>query len=83
MIILKDRQMHRNTIRRAQMVRDIVEEHYQPERHDRCKLWVYRNMIQKVYPISVRTFRRYMGEYARQEYEDTQLELFNNDDNGT
>lgn len=49
-----------NTIRRAQLVREMLEAHYQPGRQDRCKLWVLRNVIRKTYPISDSTFFRYL-----------------------
>ncbi len=57
--------MYKNTIHRAIKVAEIVNEHYEPERLDRCKLWVYRNYVNKIYPMSERTFFR-MLKIAKQ-----------------
>ena len=53
--------MHKHVLLRAKIVQDIVKEHYQPERQDRCKLWVYRNMVYPKYPMSERTFFYYLS----------------------
>lgn len=50
-----------NTIKRAKLVQELVQLHYEPGRHDRCFLWVYRNYVVHKYPMSERTFWRYMG----------------------
>lgn len=53
--------MHKHVLKRAKIIQDIVKEHYQPERQDRCKLWVFRNIIYKQYPMSERTFFNYLA----------------------
>jgi hypothetical protein len=49
-----------NTLRKAQMIRRLVDQHYEPGRHDRNRKWVYRNIVVKAYPMSLTTFWRYM-----------------------
>lgn len=49
-----------NTILRAKIVYDIAMSYYKPGRQDRCLLWVYRDKVSKIYPISVATFWRYL-----------------------
>jgi len=51
----------KSTVERARIIRAIVEEHYEEGRQDRCKLWVYRNVIRKQYPMSERTFFRLLS----------------------
>jgi len=53
--------MHNNTLLRARRIKEIVDANYEPGRHDRCKLWIYRNIINKKYPISISTFFRYLN----------------------
>jgi hypothetical protein len=61
---------NKNIIQRAAMVLGLVHQYYQPERHDRCKRWIFRNIIVKQYPMSERTFWRYISmqenEYSNQ-----------------
>lgn len=47
-----------NTLLRAKMVQDLTAQHYEPGRHDRCKRWVFKHVVIKVYPMSERTFFR-------------------------
>jgi hypothetical protein len=54
--------MHKNTIERRRLVRELVARHYEPGRQDRCKLWVYRYHVRREYPMSERTFYRYLGD---------------------
>ena len=49
-----------NTMRKARMIRQLVDEHYEPGRQDRNRKWVYRNIVVKIYPMSLTTFWRYM-----------------------
>jgi len=49
------------TIEKAREIQNIVAQHYIPGCHDRCKLWVYRNIVKKIYPMSDRTFFRYLA----------------------
>lgn len=51
----------KNMIRRAKLVQKMTDEHYEPGRHDRCKKWVFVHVVSKVYPMSERTFYRYLG----------------------
>lgn len=55
------RTLEDNTRERAKKVRDIVAKHYEAGRQDRCKRWVYLHIVRKIYPISERTFYRYLG----------------------
>lgn len=50
----------RNHELKALLVREIVEKHYEPGRQDRCRRWVFRNHVVKIYPMSERTFWRYL-----------------------
>jgi len=49
-----------NIQKRIENVRRIVEENYEPGNQNRCKLQVYRSIIMKIYPMSERTFWRYV-----------------------
>jgi len=53
--------MNQSTIEKAKLVQAIVKLHYQPERQDRCKTWVYRTHVNKINPMSERTFWRLMN----------------------
>ena len=52
--------MHKSTRKKAELIQKMVADNYLPERHDRCKLWVYRNHVRRVIPMSERTFWRYV-----------------------
>lgn len=52
--------INENTLKKALMIRAMVEAHYEPGRQDRNRRWVFRHVVLKVYPISERTFWRYM-----------------------
>jgi hypothetical protein len=49
-----------NLLKRAEKVQRIVDEHYEPGNQSKCKLQVYRKHVVPVYPMSERTFWRYM-----------------------
>lgn len=70
----------KSTIERARIIRDLVEQYYEEGRQDRCKLWVYRNVARRYYPMSERTFWRYMGIAGKagedKKGDGNQLELF-------
>lgn len=51
----------RNTMEKARKIQELTAQHYEPGRQDRCKLWVYRNIVNKIYPMSDRTFFRYLA----------------------
>ena len=55
--------MHANVIRRAMLVKRIVDEHYEPHSHAGSMYDIFLNHVRKVYPMGVATFRRYM-KYA-------------------
>lgn len=57
----KEVAMYVSTIKRAEKIQSIVKEHYEPGRQDRCKLWVYRTYIFKMFGISQRTFFYYLS----------------------
>ncbi|MDR1543808.1 MAG: hypothetical protein LBS50_05260 [Prevotellaceae bacterium] len=59
--------LNKNIIERAKIVSDLLEQNYQSGRHDRCKLWVYRNIIYKKIPISQRTFFYYLKIHKQME----------------
>ncbi len=69
-----------STYTRALEIQRLVAEHYQPERQDRCKSWVYRNKIKDKYKICERTFWRYLAVKPKKDEEqnadDRQLSLF-------
>lgn len=54
--------MNDNVKRRSEIVRRLVEDNYEAGRQDRCKSWVYRHIVRKSYPMSERTFWRYLRE---------------------
>ncbi|NMA73135.1 MAG: hypothetical protein GX963_03040 [Bacteroidales bacterium] len=53
--------MNENTLNKIKIVADIVKQHYEPGRQDRCLKWCYSNIVKKLYPMSERTFWRYMA----------------------
>ena len=70
---------HKSTKLSAARVKEIILVNYEPGRQDRCKLWVYRNIIKPQTGISERTFWRYQKEIEaeQQEQDDPkQLKLF-------
>jgi hypothetical protein len=71
---------NKNTIEKAQKVQEIVRQHYEPGRQDRCKLWVFRNIVIKTSPMSESTFFRYLSierePEQKQTQDDRRLKLF-------
>ncbi len=64
--------MYRSTKERAQAVRELFRQWYEPGRQDRCKRWVWRTKILPEFGISLRTFCRYLGfseDEVRAEYD--------------
>jgi hypothetical protein len=57
---------NKNTIERAKIVSELLNKNYQEGRHDRCKSWVYKNVVYKQIPISKRTFFSYLKINAEQ-----------------
>lgn len=52
---------HRNTLKRVELVCDIVNAHYEPGRRDRCYKEVWRRYVYPIYPMCYRTFLNYIG----------------------
>ncbi len=48
--------MYLSTAKKAAEIQEIVAKHYEPHRQDRCKKWVYRNLIKPRFGICERTF---------------------------
>jgi hypothetical protein len=68
--------MNKNTMEKRRLVRELVARHYEPGRQDRCKRWVYRNVVLRIYPMSERTFYRYIGSGNEGEERHAQPTLF-------
>lgn len=58
---------HENYLRRVKAVQDIVREHYEPGRLDRCYSEVWRRWVYPQYPMSQRTFYRLLKIDLRRE----------------
>jgi len=68
---------HESRMKQAELVRSIVNANYEPGRQDRCKRWVYRNIVKPRTGISEKTFWRYLGVKPPPKIEDKdQLKLF-------
>lgn len=50
-----------NLLKRIENVQRIVEENYEPGNQSKCKLQAYRKNVMSIYPMSERTFWRYMN----------------------
>jgi hypothetical protein len=50
-----------NLRKRIENVKRIVEDNYEPGNQKKCKLQAYRFSVMQVYPMSERTFWRYMN----------------------
>lgn len=53
-----------NLLKRVGNVQRIVEESYEPGNQNKCKLQAYRRSVMAIYPMSERTFWRYMSTDA-------------------
>lgn len=51
----------KNLLKRIENVQRIVKEHYEPGNQSKCKLQAFRNHVVGIYPMSERTFWRYMN----------------------
>jgi len=72
-----------NLLKRIENVQRIVEENYEPGNQSKCKIQAFRNHVQHVYPMSERTFWRYMNtdleerkKKEKAEEDKRQLKLF-------
>lgn len=50
-----------NLLKRIENVQRIVEENYESGNQNKCKLQAYRRNVMAIYPMSERTFWRYMN----------------------
>lgn len=50
-----------NLLKRIENVQRIVEENYEPGNQSKCKLQAFRRHVVEIYPMSERTFWRYMN----------------------
>lgn len=55
---------HKSTIKRAEAVKAVLDQHYEPGRQDRSKVWVFRHFIRPQFAISQRTFFYYLSLLA-------------------
>lgn len=51
----------KNLLKKIEMVQRIVEDNYEPGNQSKCKLQAYRRNVMAIYPMSERTFWRYMS----------------------
>lgn len=51
---------YRNTILRAKIIQEMTAKHYEPGNYSRSYFHVWRNHISKAYPMSYRTFLKYI-----------------------
>jgi len=73
----KKQHNHESRTKQAELVRELVKHNYEPGRQDRCKSWVYRNMVKPSLGISEKTFWRYLGvKIAKSPEDKNQLKLF-------
>lgn len=76
---------HINTLRRIERVAEITEKHYEIGRLDRCYKEVWRRYVDPVYPMSYRTYLRYVQTNYKKEIRERtvppgQLTLFGDGD---
>ena len=64
-----------NLLKRIENVQRIVDDNYEPGNHSKCKLQAYRNKVMSIYPMSERTFWRYMKINVAQERKKKILKL--------
>ena len=69
-----------NLRKRIENVQRIVNENYEPGNQKKCKLQAYRFSVMQVYPMSERTFWRYMNavvdeDVNKNEMDNRQLSL--------
>lgn len=73
----KTHTIHESKSKSAERVQAILSQNYEPGRQDRCKSWVYRNMIKPNMGISEKTFWRYLSAKPPKRTDDpNQLKLF-------
>lgn len=50
-----------NIRKRAEIVQKLVSQHYEPGNQSKSKIQAYRNVVNKIYPMSERTFWRLLN----------------------
>ena len=50
----------RGYYRRARVIQEIVRQHYEPERQDRCKAAIWRRYIYPQFGVCYQSFLRYL-----------------------
>jgi hypothetical protein len=71
------KQSHSNTIKKALLVKQMLDEHYEAGNQSKMMAGILRTKISKVYPMSYRTLQRYLIIAKTQtEKTATQLTLF-------
>lgn len=70
-----------NFLKRVEKVQRIVEENYEPGNQSKCKLQAYRKNVMSIYPMSERTFWRYMNtdlskQKKKSPHDPRQMKLF-------
>jgi len=55
--------MHANRRKKAFLIKQMVDEHYIPQSHIGCLVYIYRRYVRNVYPMSEVTFYRLI-DYA-------------------
>lgn len=56
----KPKKKYKSTRLSAARVKEMVRQNYEPGRHDKCLMSVYRNVVSKQLGISERTYWRYL-----------------------
>lgn len=46
--------------RRVKAVQELTTQHYEPERQDRCRKWVWRKYVEPLYGICYMTYLSYL-----------------------
>lgn len=45
---------------RAEIIKGITDEYYEPERHDRCYKWVWKYHIKPIFGICYHSYLKYL-----------------------
>lgn len=56
---------HINTERRTQIIGELAFKYYEPGNHAKCHKAVWKNHIDKLYPMCYRTYMSYINAYKR------------------
>lgn len=59
--MLPQKKIHANTIKKAVLVKQMLDEHYEAGNQAKMMAGVLRTKINKVYPMSYRTLQRYIN----------------------